>query len=135
MFRNVKTEQGFTLIEVLVVVVIVGILAAMATVSFGSGSQQAYKVTLQTDLRNIAMAQAAYIEQNFAETGVARYASNVSDLPVNVSKGVTVRMRGNRNGWSARAVHSRTSGLRCAVVYGSVNAFAPASEEGKIACD
>ena len=135
MFRNVQTEQGFTLIEVLVVVVIVGILAAMATVSFGGSSVQAYKVTMKTDLRNIATAQAAYIEQNFAENGVARYAGNVNDLPVTLSNGVTIRMRGNANGWSARATHPRATGARCAVVYGTVNAFAPATEEGKITCD
>jgi hypothetical protein len=81
------------------------------------------------------MLQSVYIEQNFAENGVARYASDVNDLPVTLSKGVVIRMRGNANGWSARATHARATGVRCAVVYGSVNAFGPATEEGKITCD
>jgi hypothetical protein len=71
----------------------------------------------------------------FAETGKATYANNVKKLNVNLSAGVQIRMRGNANGWSARATHQRVSGARCSVYRGTVKPFPPAAEEGKISCD
>ena len=83
----------------------------------------------------VATAQEAYIEQTFAETGKATYANTVSKLAVNLSSGVTVRLRANGNGWSARATHERVRGTRCSVYRGTIKPFPPATEEGRIDCD
>ena len=133
----IKWDAGFTIIEMMVVLLLVSILALIATVSMGSSSDRAYLVAMQSDLRNIATAQEAYIEQRFAETGQARYASRLRDLNVNLSNGVQIRMRGNQDGWSARATHQRVSGRRCAMVRGTVRPYPPtsSSEQGKIICD
>lgn len=131
----IKWEAGFTLVEMLIVLVLISILALMATVTLGSSSERAYVVAMQSDLRNISAAQEAYIEQRFAETGQARYTNRVSDLNLNLSNGVQIRMRGNRTGWSARATHQRVAGKRCAIVRGTIRAYPPASDEGKIVCD
>lgn len=133
----IKWEYGFTLVEMMIVLVLISVLALMATVTLGSSSDRAYVAAMQSDLRNIATAQEAYIEQRFAETGDARYANRLRDLDVNLSNGVQIRMRGNRDGWSARATHQRVSGRRCAILRGSIRAFPPAtaSDEGKIVCD
>lgn len=133
----IKWETGFTIIELMVVLVLISILALTASIRLGSSSDRAYIVTMQSDLRNIATAQEAYIEERLAETGQARYASGLSDLDVNTSNGVQIRMRGDRTGWSARATHQRVSGRRCAVVRGTIQPFAPASSSdgGKIVCD
>jgi len=128
-------SAGFTIVEMLVVLVVISILATAASLTMGGSSEQAYKSAMMSDLRNIAAAQEAYIEEQFATTGNDRYAGNVADLDVNLSVGVQIRMRGNRNGWSARATHQRLSGARCAVFRGTINAFPPATEESKIACD
>jgi prepilin-type N-terminal cleavage/methylation domain-containing protein len=130
-----RGQSGFTLIEMMIVLVLISILSAIATVTLGSSSSRAYVTTMQSDLRNLATAQEAYIEQSFAETGTATYANNVNKLPVNLSNGVQIRMRGNATGWSARATHQRVSGKRCAVFRGTIRAFPPATDEGKIACD
>ena len=90
---------------------------------------------MQSDLRNVTTAQEAYIEQTFSETGTATYANNVNKLAVNLSNGVQIRMRGNANGWSARATHQRVAGARCAVFRGTIKPFPPATDEGKIECD
>ena len=66
---SIRREDGFTLIEMLIVLGIVSILAAMATVTLAGSTNRAYVVSMQSDLRNIATAQEAYIEQRFAETG------------------------------------------------------------------
>ncbi len=130
-----KSESGFTLVEMLVVLTLISILALMTTVSLGSSSDRAYVAAMQSDLRNVSTAQEAYIEQVFAETGRAHYAARVQDLSVNLSNGVQIRMRGNQNGWSARATHARVRGTRCAVFRGSVRPFPPATKEGSITCD
>jgi len=128
-------ESGFTLVEMMIVLTLISILALIATVSLGGSSDRAYIVTMESDLRNIATAQVAYIEQTFAETGKASYATQVSQLNVNLSNGVTVRLRANGTGWSARATHSRVKGRQCSVFKGTVKPFPPATEEGTIACD
>ncbi|MCK5446535.1 MAG: hypothetical protein KAJ43_00265, partial [Gemmatimonadetes bacterium] len=61
----------------LIVLGIISILAAMATVTLAGSTSRAYVVSMQSDLRNVATAQEAYIEQRFAETGQARYANRV----------------------------------------------------------
>ena len=133
----IKWEAGFTIVEMMIVLVLISILALMATVSLSSSSDRAYVVAMQSDLRNIATAQEAYIEQRFAETGQARYANRMRDLDINLSNGVVIRMRGNQNGWSARATHQRTGSRRCAIVRGTIRPFPPATsgEEGKVVCD
>jgi len=135
MCATYREESGFTLVEMMIVLVLISILSAMATVTLGNSSHRAYVAAMQSDLRNVATAQEAYIEQTFAETGSATYANNVNKLAVNLSSGVTIRMRANANGWTARATHQRVSGARCAVFRGNVNPFPPATDEGKIECD
>lgn len=133
----IKWQAGFTIVEMMVVMVVISILALMATFGLGSSSDRAYMAAMQADLRNIGTAQEAYVEQQFTQTGQARYANRLSDLSINLSNGVQISIRGNQNGWSARSTHQRLSGRRCAVVRGTIQPFAPAtaSTEGRIVCD
>lgn len=128
-------ESAFTIVEMMVVLILISILAVMATVTLSSSSDRVYVAAMQSDLRNIAAAQEAYIEQRFAETGEARYADRLGDLDLNLSNGVQIRLRGNRTGWSARATHQRATDRRCSMLRGTIRAFPPASDEGKIVCD
>jgi prepilin-type N-terminal cleavage/methylation domain-containing protein len=67
-------EKGFTLIELMVVIVIVGILAAVAIPKFTMASHKAKASEFPTVLTSIYTAQGAYE----AEEGT--YASSLSDL-------------------------------------------------------
>ena len=55
-----KTEKGFTLVEILIVVVILGILAAIVVPSFSSASQSSRAGALAEDLRVVRTQLAVY---------------------------------------------------------------------------
>jgi type IV pilus assembly protein PilA len=55
-----RSEQAFTLVELLVVVVIIGILAAIAIPRFSNTKEKAYVAEMKTDVRNLITVEEAY---------------------------------------------------------------------------
>jgi type IV pilus assembly protein PilA len=62
-----RKNQGFTLVEIMIVVVIIGLLAAMAIPAFQKVRQSSQEKTLINDARQIA----AGAQQYFLENGVS----------------------------------------------------------------
>jgi prepilin-type N-terminal cleavage/methylation domain-containing protein len=49
-----KTTSGFTIVELLIVIVVIGILAAITIVAYNGIQNRTYDTSVQSDLRNIA---------------------------------------------------------------------------------
>jgi prepilin-type N-terminal cleavage/methylation domain-containing protein len=69
-----KGQKGFTLIELMIVIAIIGILAAIAIPQFTAYRQRGFNAAAQSDLRNAATAQEAYY------TDGQTYSSVTADL-------------------------------------------------------
>lgn len=123
------SRRAFTLVELLIVIVIIGILAAVSIPKFSHTKDVAYTGQLKSDLRNLVTAEESYFNQN----GV--YASDPAALvpAFSPSPGVTLTIvQASGSGWSATAVNTHAS-VTCAVFFG-VTAVAPATTDGQVAC-
>jgi type IV pilus assembly protein PilA len=57
-----KNQRGFTLIELMIVIAIIGILAAIAIPQFSAYRTRSYNAAANSDLRNAVTAQEAYFQ-------------------------------------------------------------------------
>jgi len=73
-----KTEKGFTLIELMIVVAIIGILAAIAIPQFSQYRIKAFNSASQADLRNLMTSQEAAYADNQQYVDFGQVGSNTT---------------------------------------------------------
>jgi prepilin-type N-terminal cleavage/methylation domain-containing protein len=126
----VPRRRGFTFAEVLIVMLVIGILVGLAIPRFTNTRGRTHLAALQSDLRNLALAQ----EAHYFTRG--SYGTTLDSLAARPSDGVTLTIvTADSAGWAATASHPMSSKRTCAVFHGvSASRPAPAVTEGEIAC-
>jgi prepilin-type N-terminal cleavage/methylation domain-containing protein len=79
MKTNLKKQQGFTLVEIMIVVAIIGLLAAIAIPNFVRARNQAQKNTCINNLRQIDGAKQQYALENRKVDSYVCTTDNVDD--------------------------------------------------------
>ena len=106
-----KDSKGFTLIELMIVIAIIGILAAIAIPQFSAYRKRGYNSAAQSDLKNAITAQEAYFVDNQtyvsgkAYSGVAAKDNPLGDYGLTASDGVTITYTGDSDDYAMSAWH------------------------------
>ncbi len=98
MMRNIRRDEGFTLIELMVVVMIIAVLIAIAIPSFLGFRKSAQDRSAQSELRNVLLAEKAYWLDNgdYTETGgdITAFEPNANIHATDPATGVFLDLNG-----------------------------------------
>jgi len=119
-------RPGFTFIELLTVMIVIGALATMGVPRIRNMKERAYQATLRSDLGSLRTAQEVYYAEH------QQYATDVSALDFKLSSHVSVVIESSDplRGWKAAARHMWLA-TPCTTAAG---AEAADTESGAIIC-
>ncbi len=123
-------RTGFTLIEMLIVVVVIGVLAAIAIPKFAATKDKAKVASLKSDVRNSETAEETYFS-NYTTYGTFAQLQAASNFTL--STGNTMAITTATNGYTVAANNSSISSAitSCKV---QIGAGASSTVDGQITC-
>ncbi len=124
-------KSGFTLVELLTVILIIGLLAVIALPRFVNTREKAYYSAMRSDLRNLATAEEDYFAASLT------YTTNPNQLAsYRSSKRIIVTIpEATDKGWRAKATHELATHLECEIYYGTATGATLATREGGVYCN
>ena len=128
---SMLSRRGFTLIELMVVVVIISLLATIAVPKLTGTRDKAKLASVKSDVRNIMTAQESYFSDNNAYA--PDWATLAAGSNINVSPTNTPTVTASGTGWTATVSNSTiTTGItQCSI---QVGGGAASTVDGVITC-
>lgn len=122
-----KRRTGFTIVELLTVMLVIGALSSMAVPRFREYKARALIATMQSDLGNLKIAQESYWAEHL------RYATDTARLELRISANVAISITSQdvTGGYTAVATHSNVPGQQCQTAMGRE---ASPREPGAVIC-
>ena len=125
----IMNRRGFTLIEMIVVAVILGLLASIAIERFANTKEKTYLAAMKADLRNLITAEVVFSTDSLRFTTVI----GSGGLTYSVTTGNTVpSIVLTGDGFTAKMGNTNTA--RTCVIFMGSTPLAPATNEGEPAC-
>lgn len=130
--RRTAKKRGFTLGELMIAIIVIGILAMIAIPKYRNARHRAFRATLSSDLKNLATEQELYYRDALS------YSSDLDALEFELSDGVEVTVNeANNEGWAAVAVHEGLPDTdQCGIYQGKASPAGgdPADRPGVVMC-
>ena len=121
-------RRGFSLIELFVVIVVIGILVGLAIPRYHDFKHRYYLASMVSDLRNLAITEEAYWND------IGTYSTDLTQIRFTNTPPVSITMiSADTLGWSARASYAGDTST-CAIYYGAAPVLAPATLKNVIGC-
>jgi prepilin-type N-terminal cleavage/methylation domain-containing protein len=131
MNRLNPTRRGFTIVELVMSMTIVGLLAALAVPRWARLTERSVVAAMRTDIRNLAVLQ----ESHFYDQAV--YTADLAVLGSRgfvVTAGVQLEIKEATNiGWSVSASHPNST-QECHLFVGTAAPVGSATEDGRVDC-
>ena len=128
---HMRTRSGYTFVELMMVVTILGLLASIAVNRLTSTRDRSFITAMKSDLRNFAVAQESYFYDYDAYTGDL---ATLEARGFQLSPGVMMTINeATVLGWSATTQHLNTA-ARCYVFVMGAAPVGTATTEGHISC-
>lgn len=120
-------RKGFTFVELLVVMLLLGALSSMAVPRYREYKTRAYIAAMQSDLGNLKVAQEVFWSEHL------KYATDTTSLEVRITADVAISISSEdvNGGYTAIATHSNVPGRQCETAMGRE---ATPNEPGAIVC-
>ena len=117
-YRNVEGEKGFTLVELLIVIAIIGILAAIAIPQFRAYKLRGYNSDTKANLTNLFLSCKAYWADNGRDSACNEKDVANTNYGFENSPGITITIPDDSNtksAFAATAVNSKVPGIIYAI--------------------